>query len=167
MSLEEALKANTEAVLKLAAITENLAALRADAIESVKAAASTGKPAAAAKAEKAAAAEKTTAAATTPAETPAAAAEGEVSDEKLAALTEKIKGYLTSTDREEERAARKGKIIALLGHEQIRREGVAADAAPDTKNIKPSAIKLFEDNLDGLIAKGDLTEVAAASTSLV
>ena len=151
MSLEETIKENTAAILKLVEVTTGLATLRTEAIENVKAAAAS--PKAAAKVKEVAA---TAVAEEKPEPAP-------VEDPVHGELTKKIAGYLTSTDREDERAARKAKIISLLNHEQIKRADVAADAAPDTKNIKPEAMQMFKDNLDNLIARGDLTQPASAS----
>lgn len=158
--LEDLLKAlveNTE-------VTKNLIALRTEAIETVKGAAASTPKASAAKATTAAAATTETAAAstTTATETPAAATTDTKVYDELAAS---IGAYVGGTTRDDERAARKAKIKALLQHDKIKKPGTPADVF-DAANIMDDAIQLFKDNLQGLIEKGDLTE-APKSTALV
>ena len=150
MSIEAALAELTAAVKANTEVTGNLLALRADAIETVKAAATpAAKPAAAAKkADPAPAAEapkeapKTEAAAGTPQPTPAQA---------------KIAEYLGGTERAEERAARTEKVKFLFGK-------VGATKASDIPEDKiPAILKA----LDTLIAAGDITAAETADEDLL
>lgn len=152
--LEDLLKAVTE----LTEVTKNLIALRTEAIESVKGAAASTPKASTTKAAAAAATIETAAATTT---TAAAATDTKVYDE-LAGL---VGAYVGGTTRDDERAARKAKIKALLQHDAIKKPGTPADVF-DTANIKEDAIQVFKDNLQMLVDKGDLTE-APKSTALV
>ena len=151
MSIEAALAELTAAVKANTEVTGNLLALRADAIETVKAAATpAAKPAAAAKpkADPAPAAEapkeapKTEAAAGTPQPTPAQA---------------KIAEYLGGTEREEERKARTEKVKFLFGK-------VGATKASDIPEDKIPAILRA---LDTLIAAGDITAAETADEDLL
>ena len=149
MSIEAALAELTAAVKANTEVTGNLLALRADAIETVKAAATpAAKPAAAKKADPAPAAEapkeapKTEAAAGTPQPTPAQA---------------KIAEYLGGTERAEERAARTEKVKFLFGK-------VGATKASDIPEDKiPAILKA----LDTLIAAGDITAAETADEDLL
>ena len=76
-----------------------------------------------------------------------------------------IGAYVGGTTRDDERAARKAKIKALLQHEAIKKPGTPADVF-DAANIKDDAIQVFKDNLKMLVDKGDLIE-APKSTALV
>lgn len=168
MALENLIEKLIEAVNRNTEAAVTLATIRAEFIESTaKAGAPAGK-ASTAKAEKAATAAAAAAepAAAAPAETPAAAAPA-VSEAVYAELATSIGAYIGAATREEERAARKDKVKALLNHPAIKKEGLAADAAPDTKNIKDDAIQTFKDNMQMLIDKGDLTQPATSSTALV
>lgn len=168
MALENLIEKLIETIAKNTEVTTQLISLRADAIESTSKAAAPAAKASTAKAEKAATAAAAAAepAAAAPAETPAAAAPA-VSEAVYAELATSIGAYIGAATREEERAARKDKVKALLNHPAIKKEGLAADAAPDTKNIKDDAIQTFKDNMQMLIDKGDLTQPAASSTALV
>lgn len=144
--LLKALQENTE-------VTKNLIALRTEAIETVKSAAAS--PAKA----------STTKAADTKPETTVATT-STVDPAVYTKIDESIAAYVGGTDRDDERAARKMKIKALLQHDAIKKPGTAADQFAST-NIKDDAIQVFNDNLAALVAKGDLTEAPKASLSLV
>ena len=155
--LEDLLKAVTE----LTEVTKNLLSLRTEAIETVKGAAASTPKASATKAAAAAAAATTETAATTTT-TAAPTTDTKVYDE----LAASIGAYVGGTTRDDERAARKAKIKALLQHDAIKKPGTPADVF-DAANIKDDAIQVFKDNLQMLVEKGDLTQPAAASTALV
>ena len=145
MSIEAALAELTAAVKANTEITGNLLALRADAIETVKAAATpAAKPAAAKKADPAPAAEapketpKAEAAAGTPQPTPAQA---------------KIAEDLGGTERAEDRAARTEKVKFLFGK-------VGATKA---SNIPEDQIPAILKALTTLISVGDITPDPAAA----
>ena len=164
MALEDEIKALT------AALKENTAALnasmqvRAEALTIAKAtvARAAEKPAAE---TKAAAAETKAAAAEKPADKPKEDAKpAPEATDAYAGLKELIAGYL-GVERPEERKARQEKVIALLNHEKIKKSGLPADAKPDTTNIAPESIELFQKQMSLLKEKGDLT--TPASDSLV
>ena len=155
--LEDLLKAVTE----LTEVTKNLLSLRTEAIESVKGAAASTPKASSAKVGAAAEAKTETVAAEVKTETVAATTDTKVYDE----LAASIGAYVGGTTRDDERAARKAKIKALLQHDAIKKPGTAPDVF-DAANIKDDAIQVFKDNLQMLVDKGDLTE-APKSTALV
>lgn len=147
MSLEATISELTAAVSKLTVITQALHDLRADAIEKTTAAAATG--------SKATTKVKET-------EKPAAD-KGAISESPedrvnpIEALTQLAADYIGGSEREEERAARKEKVKALLNHEKIRDPKVAAG---DGKfgTIRADAHDLFKSQIAKLTEKGDITE---------
>lgn len=149
MSLEQALAENTAAVKELIGISKELLAVRTEALEKVgTAAVSTTK-----KADKPAADAKKTE------DKPQISTSPENRTENpYEGIKELIAEYIGGTDREEERAARKEKVKALLNHEKIKKPDLPADARPDASNIKEDAIDLFKDQIGKLKAKGDITE---------
>lgn len=158
MSLEAALAAHTEALIANTAITtllhaatKDLLALRNDAIDKVSAAVgATGKGKAKADEPKK--------------DEPKGddAGKGQIStspeDRKnpYEGVKEKIAAYVTGTDREEERTARKEKVKKLLNHEKVKKADVATATSAD--HIMEDAVSLFLSNMDKFIAAGDLTE---------
>ena len=158
MALEDLLKDLTAEIAKLNTSTAQLVSLRTEAIESVKAAAGAAPKATKAAAEKAAAA---------PVEKPAdpPAAESVASTAVYDQLSTRVAAYLSAATREEERVARKGKIRALFQHDKIKKPGTPADVY-DTFNVMDEALGLFGQQIELLIAAGDLTQ-PAATTSLV
>lgn len=148
MALEDEIKALT------AALKENTAALNASM--QVRAEALT-----IAKATVASAAETKAAAAEKPADKPKEEAKpAPEATDAYAGLKELIAGYL-GVERPEERKARQEKVIALLNHEKIKKPGLPADAKPDTTNIAPESIELFQKQMSLLKEKGDLTTTAS------
>ena len=74
----------------------------------------------------------------------------------------KIAEYVGSTDREEERKARKVKIKKLLNNEKVKKP----DAPENTTNladVKPDMIGAVIKNVEKYIAAGDITEPAPAA----
>ena len=160
MALEDLLKDLTAEIAKLNTSTAQLVSLRTEAIESVKAAAGAAPKATKAAAEKPAA-EK-------PADPPAAekpAAESVASTAVYDQLSTRVAAYVSAATREEERLARKAKIKALFQHDKIKKPGTPADVY-DTFNVMDEALGLFGQQIELLIAAGDLTQ-PAATTSLV
>ena len=158
MALEDLLKDLTAEIAKLNTSTAQLVSLRTEAIESVKAAAGAAPKATKAAAEKAAAA---------PVEKPAdpPAAESVASTAVYDQLSARVAAYVSAATREEERVARKGKIRALFQHDKIKKPGTPPDVY-DTFNVMDEALGLFGQQIELLIAAGDLTQ-PAATTSLV
>lgn len=158
MGLEQAIAENTAAIRDLIAISTKLHDLRADAIEKVTTAASAStkpkdKPAETKKADE-------------PKPNISANPEDrkDPNDNPYEGVKELIAGYLTGTDREEERTARKEKIKALLNHEKIVKAGLAADRKPDVSDIRPESVDLFKDQIAKLTAKGDITTPPASKS---
>jgi hypothetical protein len=160
MSLEQqiadltaATKAHTAATIELLAITKDLRDIRAEAIETVRSAATTGGKAGTTKAE-------TKPAATKAADTkPNISASPENRIDPLVTIKDSVAAYLTGTDRPEEREARKLKVKALLNHPKVKRPDVAD--ATSVEHIMDDAQALFIDQIGKLVAKGDITEPAA------
>jgi hypothetical protein len=139
--------------------------LRAEAVETVRATAAPAKktPAATKKTE------PTVEAA--PANETAGASDGPFTDEVVEELRGLVAKFVSTTDREEERAARKDKLKKLLRHEQVcRPEKISNTTDFDVRDIKDESIGLFRDNMVGLlaqVAKADLVPLAeAAGTNL-
>lgn len=152
MALEDEVKSLNENILQLINVTKELLAVRTEAVETVR-------TAAAPKATTKAAAE--TKAATTNADA------GGISVEVGEKMTAAIAGYIAGATRDEERAARKEKIKALLRHDQIvRPEFKAVTDSYDAMQVKPEAVQLFLDQIGMLVQKGDLTQPAASNTAL-
>lgn len=153
MSLEAEVKELKESVLELTKVTRALMELRADAIEKVGAVAT-----------------KVTTTKKKDADEPKANISSGVEDRKnpeedvYEGVKELIASYIGGTDRAEEREARKEKMRALLNHEKVKKAGVETAAQVD--DINPDAVPLFKDQVNKLIAKGDLTEVKKASDDL-
>ncbi|SDJ26152.1 hypothetical protein SAMN05428983_0874 [Agrobacterium fabrum] len=156
MSLEAAVTELTSSINKLINITQALHDLRADAIEKTTAAAATG-PKSTTKADKA---DKT------------AADKGAISDNPdnrvnpIDALTDAASDYIGASDREEERAARKEKVKALLNHEKIRDPKVEAGKGLFS-TIQPEAHDLFKSQIAKLKEKGDITTPKKADDDLL
>lgn len=156
MSLEASISELTAAVSKLTVITQALHDLRADAIEKTTAAAATG-PKSATK--------------TKEAEKPAAD-KGAISESPedrvnpIEALTDAASDYIGASDREEERAARKEKVKALLNHEKIRDPKVEAGKGLFS-TIQPEAHDLFKSQIAKLKEKGDITTPKKAEDDLL
>lgn len=147
LSLEAQLTELTAAVTKLTNITQALHDLRADAIEKTTAAAATGSKAStkATKDDKPADDKK------------AAISESpENRVNPIEALTDAASDYIGASDREEERAARKEKVKALLNHEKIRDPKVEAGKGLFS-TIQPEAHDLFKSQIAKLKEKGDIT----------
>ena len=149
MSLEQALAENTAAIRELAAITKDLLAVRVDAIEKVGAAAASTKTS-----TKKAAEETKANISASPEDR-----KDPASDNPYEGIKEIIAGYIGGTQREEERAARKAKVKALLNHEKVKKADVSDASAVD--HIMESAIDLFKSQMRKLVEKGDLTEAPA------
>lgn len=158
MSLEQVIAENTAALNKLIEVSQNLYNLRADAIETVKAAAGATK-AAPKPADKKAAEEPKPNISTDP--------ENRVdpNDNPYEGIKELIASYVGGTDRDDERAARKEKIRALLNHEKIAKPGLAADRKPSADDIRPDAIDLFKSQIAKLKEKGDITTPPAPKST--
>ncbi|MER8924290.1 hypothetical protein [Mesorhizobium sp. M0859] len=157
MSIETAIAENTAAVLKLVAVTESLLSLRTEAFEKVGAAVTAAGKGTAAK-DKPKADDK-------PKDNGNISTSPENRVNPYEGIKELIAGYITGTDRAEERDARKAKMRDLLNHEKIKKSDVAADAKPDASNIMESAIPLFKEQIVKLTAKGDITEAPKAPAS--
>ena len=156
MSLEATISELTAAVSKLTVITQALHDLRADAIEKTTAAAATGSK---------------SATQTKEAEKPAAD-KGAISESPedranpIEALTDAASDYIGASDREEERAARKEKVKALLNHEKIRDPKVEAGKGLFS-TIQPEAHDLFKSQIAKLKEKGDITTPKKAEDDLL
>ena len=160
MALEDKIDALIVALNENTAVTKALAELRTEAVETVRKAA---EPKASAKKDDKPVAEK--AKDEPKAEAPKEEPKSEVSYEGIPEL---IAGYVGGTEREEERAARKAKIKELLRHDAIcKPEKKGETEAFDAQDIKPDAVGLFRDQIRLLTEKGDLTQPAGASGSLV
>lgn len=160
MALEDKIDALIVALNENTAVTKALAELRTEAVETVRKAA---EPKASTKKDEKPAAEKVKD--EPKAEAPKEEPKSEVSYEGIPEL---IAGYVGGTEREEERAARKAKIKELLRHDAIcKPEKKGETEAFDAQDIKPDAVGLFRDQIRLLTEKGDLTQPAAASGSLV
>ncbi len=145
MSLEQAIADNTAAIQQLVAISTKLYELRTDAIEQVRSAAASTKGSTTKKTD-----DKPSDAGKA-AEQKANISTGEERvdpNDRAEEIKTAIAGYIGGTEREEERAARKEKVKALLNHEKI---------------VKPESIDLFLKNIAGLTAKGDITEAPKAA----
>jgi|TARA_R100000935_G_C2749300_1_gene129072 hypothetical protein len=155
MALEDEIKSLKETVAQLVDVTKELLAVRTEAVETVRTAAApktTG-------AKATAAAEAKPAASSTDAST--------ISVEVGEKMSAAIAGYIAGATRDEERAARKDKIKALLRHDQIvRPEFKAVTETYDALQVKPEAVQLFFDQIGMLVQKGDLTQPAASNTAL-
>lgn len=155
VSLEVQITELTAAINKLTTITQALHDLRVDAIEKTSAAAASTKSTKGADkaADKAADKPKE--------ETKQAIQENpENRVDPTEELTTLAADYIGASDREEERAARKEKVKALLNHDKIRGEGVKAG---DGKLNNVGNVDLFKDQIAKLKAKGDITEPPKAS----
>ncbi|MDH1266760.1 hypothetical protein N5C81_03905 [Rhizobium pusense] len=156
MSLEATISELTAAVSKLTVITQALHDLRADAIEKTTAAAATGSKAT----TKAKEAEKPAADKGAISETP------ENRADPIEALTQLAADYIGGSDREEERAARKAKVKALLNHEKIRDPKVN-DGDGKFGTIRADAHDLFKSQIAKLSEKGDITTPKKADDDLL
>ncbi len=147
MSLEQLISENTAALRELVAETKALRELRADAIEKVTAtAASAGKKTETKKDDGAKSNIQS-------------GAENRVDPrEELINLSN---DYLNGSDREEERAARKQKIKALLNHDKIKVAGTAADAGK-FNTIREDAFETYKKQIAKLVEAGDITTPAVA-----
>ncbi|OQM74924.1 hypothetical protein [Manganibacter manganicus] len=153
MSLEQTIAENTAAIKELIAITKQSNELRTEAMDKIAATATATK---AAPKKETAKEEAKPQISTSPEDRKENPYEG---------IKEAIAGYITGTDRPEERDARKTKVKALLNHEKIKKEGVAD--ATSTDHIREESIDLFMKNLNALKDKGDLTSPKADSDDLV
>ena len=147
MSIETKLEELTKSVTELTKVTQSLLELRADAIETVKGAAA---PKAAAP-KAAAAAPK----AETKAE-PEAKSDGDA----YAGIKDMIATYVSGTDRDEERAARKTKVKSLLNHAKVKKPDV--ENATSVDHIMEASADMVRKNLQKFIDAGDLTEAPSA-----
>lgn len=156
----QALRDNTEAVLKLVDITSRLADLRADAIETVKKAAAPAAPKATAPKKEEAKAEAPKAEA--PKEEPktaAAAPTGPLPDK----ITEYVTGFdQTHAQAAEERAARSAKVKAIYAA-LTEKAGYQVNTQAD---IKPEHHAVVIKKLDELIAAGNLVIKADAPAEI-
>lgn len=153
MALEDEMKALRESVEKLTEVTTKLLEVRTDAVETVRSAA----------APKGKAADKAT---DKPKETPAAETKSAdtISEETAKKMQESIAAYVSGSDREEERTARKTKIRSLLRHEKICLPEFRDNTETyDAMHVMPSAVELFFEQVRLLNEKGDLTEAPKAS----
>lgn len=146
MSLEAAITDLTTAVKELIGVTTNLTNMRSEAIEKVgsalqNVAGAKGK-------EKDTKSKEESKAKDEPKQ--------DTASDPYDGVKDLIAKYVTGTDREEERTARKAKVKALLSHEKIKKPDVAEPSAVD--HIMESAVGLFKDQINKLIDKGDLTE---------
>ena len=166
MSIEAKLEALTAAVLKNIEVTENLIALRTEAIETVK---STAAPKASGKAATTKAADvPNTAAASAAPNTSAAEAPATDNGSAYDEAKEQVATYTKGSDRKEEQQARKEKVRWLLRHPKL----VKPELADNTDSfavtdIAEGNIAAFIKNVKALIEKGDLTQPAEADDSLV
>lgn len=156
MSLEATISELTAAVSKLTVITQALHDLRADAIEKTTAAAATGSKAT----TKVKETEKPAADKGAISETP------ENRADPIEALTQLAADYIGGSDREEERAARKAKVKALLNHEKIRDPKVN-DGDGKFGTIRADAHDLFKSQIAKLSEKGDITTPKKADDDLL
>lgn len=78
-------------------------------------------------------------------------------------LRELVAKYLSGTDREDERTARKEKVKALLNHDKIRKPDVEKGKAKGADDIMDDAIETFKKNLNAQIEKGDITPAPKAA----
>lgn len=156
MSLEATISELTAAVSKLTVITQALHDLRADAIEKTTAAAATGSKAT----TKVKETEKPAAEKSAISETP------ENRADPIEALTQLAADYIGGSDREEERAARKAKVKALLNHEKIRDPKVN-DGDGKFGTIRADAHDLFKSQIAKLSEKGDITTPKKADDDLL
>lgn len=146
MSLEAALKENTEVMRELHAVMMQDIELRRTAIEKVGEAvakSSGGKTATTKTADKPAATAK-------PAATEGAA---DGASEAKAAIAE----YMSGADNAKERSARGAKIKKLLSHAQIKAEG-APEVVTDLKDVDPKKYGAVVKNVKKYIEEGNLTE---------
>lgn len=152
MSLEQALADHGKKLDELIALKKREIELREQGLEAV------GKAA-----EKAGVAKKETKAAEPKAEKvekPAAKDDG--ADDLIEQAKNKIAEYVSGTDREEERKARKLKIKKLLNNEKVKK----SDAPENTTNladVKPEMIGAVIKNVEKYITAGDITEPAPAT----
>lgn len=157
MSLEAAIAELTTTMKELISETKELRSMRSEAIDKVAGALSN---VSGTKAKETKPAKEETKAKADPKPEPETK-EDTVSYEGLKELVAK---YVTGTDREEERTARKEKVKALLNHEKIKKPD-----APDTKSLEcimESAIPLFRSQMEKLIEKGDITSPPTSSDDL-
>ena len=73
-------------------------------------------------------------------------------------LSARVAAYISAATREEERLARKAKIKALFQHDKIKKPGTPADVY-DTFNVMDEALGLFGQQIELLIAAGDVTHL--------
>jgi len=148
MSLEAIIQENTAATKELIEVSKALMSLRAEAIESTKAAA---KPGAATKkaTKKPETAKEESKANISESPEDRKDPNNEDEDPNKAIVVEFIAGATTP----EEREARKEKVKKLLAHKAIEAKNVASVPADKSE--------LFIKNITGLIAKGDVLEPAS------
>lgn len=154
-----ALKENTAVVTLLHAATKDLLSLRNDAIDKVSAAVgATGKGKDKAKGDEPKKDE--------PKGDDAGKGQISTSPENRVnpyeGVKEKIAKYVTGTDRQEERDARKEKVRKLLNHEKIKKADVETATAAD--HIREDMVPKFMEKMDEFIAAGDLTEAPKKSS---
>lgn len=152
MALEDLVKELNATMKELSEATKNLVTLRTEAIEVVKTAAAPAAKATAKAAEKPA--EKAP-------EPEVKAAAPTVDSKVYEEIAGQIAAYIGSTTRDDERKERKDWVKKLLQHDAIKKPGTPADVF-DAANIKDDAIQMFKDNLAAKVAKGDITQPAAA-----
>ena len=155
MSIEQALAENTAAIKELIATNKELLAARSETmnkIESITSASSGSKKATEKPTEKASDKPQIN---TSPEDRKENPYEG---------VKDIIAHYLAGTDREEERAARKEKVKALLNHAKIKKPDVETATAVD--HIMEDAVPLFKEQMAKLEAKGDLVPVAKKDDDL-
>jgi len=166
MAIEELLSRLVDAIEKNTAVTETLTALRTEAVETVREAASP-KKAASAKSSGDTKSSKSEEKASAAAPEPKSQSGAEAADPG-ADLPELIASYVGGTDRENERVARKEKIRKLFRHPKIcKAEKVEAGAPYDVTDIMPDAIGLFREQIRLLIDNGDLTQPEEAGNGLL
>lgn len=150
MSLEQAVKENTESLNEMIGLLKQDIELRKSGLSTVAAAIDkvNGKTAGTKAAETKAVETKTTETKTT------AAAGG--SDTALADAKTIIATYVGGTDRDDERNARKKKIVALMSNPKVKKDD-AGDKVTDLKDVKPTALKAVIKKVQEYIDAGDLT----------
>lgn len=145
MSLEAAIAELTTAIKELIGETKELRNMRSEAIDKVGSALQN---VAGAKAKDTKAKDESK---------PKEDAKPATSADPYDGVKDLIAKYVTGTDREEERTARKAKVKALLSHEKIKKPEVSENDPPSVEHIMESAVSLFKDQINKLIEKGDLT----------
>ena len=84
-----------------------------------------------------------------------------LSDDKAKAAKEAIAAYLGGSDRDEERSARKKKIVALLSNPKVKKAD-APEKVTDLANVNPKAFNAVIKEVNKYIEAGDITKVEAS-----